>query len=66
MMDGLEQRLGKDSRDLEGWKRLIRARSVSNETGKAKISLDLAMNIFQDDPASLEALRELAKELEIN
>jgi hypothetical protein len=25
MMDGLEQKLGKDSRDLEGWKRLIRA-----------------------------------------
>ena len=29
MMDGLEQKLGKDSRDLEGWKRLIRARRIS-------------------------------------
>ena len=66
MMDGLEQKLGKDSRDLEGWKRLIRARRMSNETDKAKISLDLAMNIFKDEPASLEALRDLAKELEIN
>jgi cytochrome c-type biogenesis protein CcmH len=66
MMDGLEQKLGKDSRDLEGWKRLIRARRVSNEIDKAKISLDLAMNIFKDEPASLEGLRELAKELGIN
>jgi cytochrome c-type biogenesis protein CcmH len=66
MMDGLEQKLGKDSRDLEGWKRLIRARRVSNDIDKAKISLDLATNIFKDEPASLEALRALAKELGIN
>ena len=66
MMDGLEQKLGQDSRDLEGWKRLIRARRISNETSKAKTSLDLAMNIFKDEPATLDALRELAKELGIN
>ena len=65
MMDGLEQKLGKDSRDLEGWKRLIRARRVSNEIDKAKVSLDLAMNIFKDEPATLDALRGLAKELGI-
>lgn len=66
MMDGLEQKLGKDSRDIEGWKRLIRARRISNEIDKAKISLNLAMNIFKDEPASLGALRDLAKELGIN
>ena len=66
MMDGLEQKLGKDSRDLEGWKRLIRARRISNEIDKAKISLDLAMSIFKNEPATLEALRDLAKELGIN
>jgi cytochrome c-type biogenesis protein CcmH len=65
MMDGLEQKLGKDSRDLEGWKRLIRARRISNEIDKAKISFDLAMNIFKDEPATLDALRELAKEVGI-
>jgi cytochrome c-type biogenesis protein CcmH len=65
MMDGLEQKLGKDSRDLEGWKRLIRARRISNEIDKAKISFDLAMNIFKDEPATLDALRALAKELEL-
>jgi len=66
MMDGLEQKLGKDSRDLEGWKRLIRARRISNEIDKAKVSLDLAMNIFKDEPATLDTLRDLAKELGIN
>lgn len=65
MMDGLEQKLGKDSRDLEGWKRLIRARRISNEIDKAKISLDLAMNIFKDEPETLNALHDLAKELGI-
>ncbi|HLA03305.1 MAG TPA: c-type cytochrome biogenesis protein CcmI [Aestuariivirga sp.] len=65
MMDGLEQKLGNNSRDLEGWKRLIHARRISNEIDKAKISLNLAMNIFKDEPASLGALRELAEELGI-
>ncbi len=66
MMDGLEQKLGNNSRDLEGWKRLIRARRVSNEIDKAKVSLNLAMNIFKDEPAALDALNGLAKELGIN
>ena len=66
MMDGLEQKLGNNSRDLEGWKRLIRARRISNEIDKAKISLNLAMNIFKDEPAALDALQGLAKELGIN
>jgi cytochrome c-type biogenesis protein CcmH len=66
MIDGLEQRLGDNSKDLEGWKRLIRARRISNEIDKAKVSLNLAMNIFKDEPASLDALHNLAKELGIN
>jgi cytochrome c-type biogenesis protein CcmH len=66
MMDGLEQKLGTGSRDLEGWKRLIRARRISNEIDKAKISLNLAMNIFKDEPAALDVLQGLAKELGIN
>jgi len=38
---------------------------VTKEIDKAKASLDLAMNIFRDEPVSLNALRELARELEI-
>jgi cytochrome c-type biogenesis protein CcmH len=66
MIDGLEQKLGSDSRDLEGWKRLIRTRRISNEIDKAKTSLNMALNIFKDEPAALDALRGLAKELGIN
>lgn len=63
MVDGLEQRLGSDAHDLEGWKRLIRARSVRNEIDKAKASFAIAVDIFKDEPASLDALHVLAKEL---
>jgi cytochrome c-type biogenesis protein CcmH len=66
MIDGLEQRLGSDSHDLDGWLRLIRARGVSNDVEKARGSLQLAMGIFKDEPASLETLNSLAKELGIN
>jgi cytochrome c-type biogenesis protein CcmH len=63
MMDGLEQRLGESSRDLDGWLRLIRARRVANEIDKAQKSYELASGIFRDDPAALETLNGLAKEL---
>jgi cytochrome c-type biogenesis protein CcmH len=63
MIDGLEQKLGRDSHDLEGWLRLIRARSVSNEVEKAKGSLQIALTLFKNEPASLDALNGLAKEL---
>jgi cytochrome c-type biogenesis protein CcmH len=66
MIDGLEARLGSDSRDLAGWLRLIRARSVSKDIEKAKTSLQTATNIFKNEPASLEALNGLAKELGLN
>jgi cytochrome c-type biogenesis protein CcmH len=66
MIDGLEERLGKDSRDLQGWLRLIRARSVSKEGDKARSSLQLALGIFKNEPASLQALQGLATELGIN
>ncbi len=66
MMDGLEKKLGTDSRDLNGWLRLIRARVVSDDMEKARASLQTARNIFKDEPSSLESLAGLAKELEIN
>ena len=63
MIDGLEHKLGSDSHDLEGWLRLIRARSVSNEVEKAKGSLQIALTLFKSEPTSLDALNSLAKEL---
>ncbi len=65
MIDGLEQRLGESSRDLEGWLRLIRARRVANEIGKAQKSFETALGIFKDEPKALEVLKELSKELEL-
>lgn len=65
MIDGLEQRLGTDSKDLPGWLRLIRARQVNKQPDKAKSSLTVALNIFKDDQASLGQLQGLAKELGI-
>lgn len=66
MVEGLETRLGTDSRDLQGWLRLIRARTVSGDGAKAKGSLQVALGIFKDEPASVESLNGLAKELGIN
>ena len=66
MIDGLEQKLGSDSRDLESWKRLIRARRISNEIDKAQKSLAIALDIFKDEPVALDTLRGLAKELGID
>jgi cytochrome c-type biogenesis protein CcmH len=65
MIDGLEQRLASNSKDLGGWLRLIRARQVNNEANKARNSLQLALNAFKDDPGSLSQLRGLAEELGI-
>jgi cytochrome c-type biogenesis protein CcmH len=65
MVDRLEARLGSDSRDLQGWQRLIRARMVSGHGEKAKGSLQVALGIFKDDPKSMDALNGLAKELGI-
>jgi cytochrome c-type biogenesis protein CcmH len=65
MIDGLEERLGADSKDLPGWLRLIRARQVNNQADKAKSSLTLALNVFKDDAASLGQLQGLARELGI-
>lgn len=63
MIDGLEQRLGTTSTDMEGWLRLIRARSVNSELGKAKQSLALARTIFKDKPEALASLAALSREL---
>jgi cytochrome c-type biogenesis protein CcmH len=63
MIDGLEQRLGTTSTDLEGWLRLIRARSVNAEPDKAKASLATARTIFKDNTQALASLGSLANEL---
>jgi len=65
MVDGLEQRLNADGSDLDGWLRLIRARSVLNEQDKAVAAYATAKQKFKDRPDALAALDGLAKELNI-
>lgn len=65
MIDGLEQRLGTTSTDIDGWLRLIRARSVNQQADKAKASLATAQVIFKADQKALDSLNSLATELGI-
>jgi cytochrome c-type biogenesis protein CcmH len=62
MVDGLEQRLSENGKDIEGWLRLIRARSVMGDRQKAVVSLQSARKIFEADSAAMSALDRLAKE----
>ena len=65
MIEGLEQRLGATSTDIEGWKRLIRARTVNKQPDRAKSSLATAETIFKADQKALDELKSLATELGI-
>lgn len=61
MVDGLAARLEDDPMDLEGWLRLIRARSVLGE--QAQAALDRALEVFADAPFPKQRLTALAGEL---
>lgn len=65
MVDGLEERLAADGSDLEGWLRLIRARTVLGETDRAGKAYADARSRFKDDPQALARLEGLAKEINI-
>jgi cytochrome c-type biogenesis protein CcmH len=65
MVDGLDQRLKANGDDLDGWLRLIRARSVLNEADKAAAAYKQAKLQFKDNPEALAALDGLAQELKI-
>lgn len=65
MVEGLDARLQQDGSDLEGWLKLIRARSVLQEGGKASAAYQSAKTIFKDKPEALAELDSLAKELNV-
>jgi cytochrome c-type biogenesis protein CcmH len=66
MVDGLEARLRTDGDDIEGWRRLIRARVVLGETDKAKTAYLAAKRRFQDRDDAIASLDSLAHELGIH
>ena len=65
MVDGLEAKLKIDGNNLEGWLRLVRARSVLNEPDKAKAALLAARAQFKDRPDAISQLDGLAKDLNL-
>ena len=66
MVDGLEEKLKTNGDDLNGWLRLIRARSVLGDTGKARLAYETAKTQFKDKADALAALDGLAKEMNIH
>jgi cytochrome c-type biogenesis protein CcmH len=65
MVDGLEEKLKTNASDLDGWLRLIRARAVLGDTGKAKAAYDTAKTQFKDNAEAVAQLDGLAKEMNI-
>jgi cytochrome c-type biogenesis protein CcmH len=65
MVDGLDEKLKSNPDDVEGWLRLIRARTVLNETEKAMAALATARTTFATKPEQLKALENLAQELKL-
>ena len=65
MVNGLDEKLKVDANDLEGWLRLIRARTVLNESEKAKAALATATNTFKNDANAMAQLQGLAKEMNL-
>jgi cytochrome c-type biogenesis protein CcmH len=65
MVDGLEQKLGDNSNDIDGWMRLIRARTVLGETDRARAALVKAGQLFKDQPVKTASLEALARELKL-
>lgn len=63
MVAGLDQRLSKDGRDLEGWQRLIRAYTVLGRREDALAALARARTALAEEVQSLEALTTLARSL---
>jgi cytochrome c-type biogenesis protein CcmH len=63
MVDRLAARLEEKADDPEGWRKLIRAYSVLQETDKAKAALAKAREALNGDAAAKRALDTLAKEL---
>ncbi|OYY26854.1 MAG: c-type cytochrome biogenesis protein CcmI [Azorhizobium sp. 35-67-15] len=65
MVDRLQQRLDADPKDLDGWLRLVRARTVLGERDKAVAALAAARAAFADDAPAQARLTALADELKI-
>lgn len=65
MVDGLDAKLKTNPQDIEGWLRLIRARTVLAETEKAAKALANARATFAMNAVNMKLLDDLATELKL-
>ncbi|MEO1553107.1 MAG: tetratricopeptide repeat protein, partial [Pseudomonadota bacterium] len=63
MVEGLAVRLEQDPNDIQGWLRLIRARTVMGDIEQARLELTTAFEIFPTGTSEGEMLQQLADEL---
>lgn len=66
MVASLDARLQAEPDDLEGWKRLIRARIVLDQQDGLRDALERAHSVYEDRPADLASLRAFATGLGLN
>lgn len=65
MVDGLEQKLAANPDDLDGWLRLIRARTVLGDTDKAKAAYKKALDQYAGNQDALAQISALGREMKI-
>jgi cytochrome c-type biogenesis protein CcmH len=65
MVDGLDAKLKANPQDVEGWLRVIRARTVLNENEKAVSALATARLTFAGKPDETKLIDALAQELNL-
>lgn len=65
MVDGLDQKLAANPDNLEGWLRLIRARTVLGDTDKAKAAYKTALETFSGNEDALAQIAALGREMKV-
>jgi cytochrome c-type biogenesis protein CcmH len=65
MVDGLDEKLKTNPQDIEGWLRIIRARTVLNENDKALAALATARQTFAGKADETKLIDALAQELNL-
>ncbi len=65
MVDGLEGKLKTNPQDVQGWLRLIRARTVLGENEKAVAALTTARATFATNAGDMKLINDLAQELKL-
>jgi cytochrome c-type biogenesis protein CcmH len=65
MVDGLEGKLKNNPQDIEGWLRLIRARTVLGDGEKAAAAVATARATFATNAADMKLINDLAAELKL-